>query len=758
MSLNVPLGVRLFRMSTNIDTHITKWVQDFTFRHTVPGGCASCTIKLRNPSGVNPLDPEKWGSLYSRVQIYDTRSAEVLWEGRVEDPAKQTEDGGWELGVLGSSVAATDVSLPMIYIDNTLENWVPFEADAFQHEKDDATQTLVTRMVEGFVYEVGQEYYVWTYVGGNASGFIIGRVGTTYDGSGPNPAADDLFDMLLDYSAVNVDITAFNLAPVYKANQLPTDFSTADLANQVYYKIRRRTSNYTITSGDVAVARFIRPVVQAMRIDRNRENYVLAADYNHGDFIYPWHVIEDTVGRFLNGGWDQGTSLSLSFQENVPESGLVSGFDSFINKDSLRRIVNLQWPDGVDAKSILDTMMTVQPEAYWAIWTSRHLNKNVVYVAADEYDFDHKFRFEWATWPESWNYFVSTKDGMQSQKDGESLYNMVTMKVTYQGSITPGLSRTHTNMTYGDRSWGVPELEHEFTRSNVIKRESEVGEFDDAVDIAMDEAENTRYVKDTGTITIRRPVYYFDSGKSSGWGFSGMVDPWEIRPGKLMRIQDIHPEADAGNMSMDMNARTLLNFNPDFETGPATPGWYGNNGAVTRVSDFKVSGGFAGKLTPTGAAGDSFIYTDWQTMLPEEQYAAGGWIRCAVARTVYVMIHFYTAADVFISAASKAVAVAANTWTRVDLRAVSPFQTAKGPMLVTMLSAPPASNVLWIDDMRFEAINRLPDAHRNCVFRMAATTYSTSDNTCTVELDQLPKWSLPTQIANPSSTGKIIAL
>lgn len=69
-----------------------------------------------------------------------------------------------------------------------------------------------------------------------------------------------------------------------------------------------------------------------------------------------------------------------------------------------------------------------------------------------------------------------------------------------------------------------------------------------------------------GTITVKRPIQFYDAGLNSGSGAGRMVDPWMIRPGKLIRITDIPPAAD------------IQNFNHGAVAPPAT-----HTGAVFKV-------------------------------------------------------------------------------------------------------------------------------------------------------------------------------
>jgi hypothetical protein len=63
-----------------------------------------------------------------------------------------------------------------------------------------------------------------------------------------------------------------------------------------------------------------------------------------------------------------------------------------------------------------------------------------------------------------------------------------------------------------------------------------------------------------------------------------------------------------------------------------------------------------------------------------------------------------------------------------------------------MSGTPASSNILWLDEA---TLVRYPTNQENCVFRVAATEYNTGDNSCAIELDELPRWSVPTQVVTP---------
>lgn len=765
MDTGVPLGVRIYDLSDGVDFWVTKWVEDFSFRHTVPGGCASCTLKLHYPNTLT-FDPEQFGRLFYRVQIVDLRSAEVQWEGRIEDPAQQVSDETWELGVLGSQVVATDINQPVLYADNTLDNWRIDPADAWDIDMQNDYRIMQVKLKPGYLFGAGSEFAVLHYNGFQNMATSGARITMTYVGVGPGAQAAN-FDMLLETPAGNIDITAFSAAQIQKSNVIPTDMPLTFFTSYAYLRVRRRagTGNYTIAASEEGIARFKYPKVQAIRLDVLGNAYLNASDYP-GDYLLVWQVVQDVVGRFLNGGFNLARNEDWQTQAtwNSPEPGSVRGTDAYVDTGDINQITNLWWDDAVNAKTILDTMMLVQRNAYWAIWDSGHRLSHLFldYQSIKE----SQFRFEWATWPTSWNYIAPSDDGMAQQLSGEELFNSADMN--YEELENPAFTQRTADdvgQIYGSPvkrmpAWKVEELERRFTRHQHFT-------IPDAVSFNyFDQVQRTdvKYLRqqfidrqdpqNSGTITIRRPMQMVDSGDSDGGGFMGMINPWEIKPGKLIKIRDLWPMNNIGNLTFDMGSPVVLNANNGFESGATSP--FGSaGGTFTAATDQKYSGTYSGKIVPTGAAADVYIATPWGNMVGGESYRARAQVRCAVARNITIRIDFYDATPTFIDSASTTISVAANTWTYFEISGIAPNNATQGPALVIMSGTPAASNIMWVDEFYYEKIPSPPRGHENTIFRVAATEYSTGDNSCKMELDQLPKWSLSKQIVSGDAPGKL---
>lgn len=756
MSVNIPIAVRVYNVKRAFDFHITKWVEDFTFRHTAPGGCASCTIKLHTPQDL-PLNPQEWGKLFTRVQIIDKRDASILWEGRVEDPAQRSDDDIWELGVLGSSVAATDVTMPHIYVDNSLENWKPIEADAYQHNKEDINKTLTTKLNSSYVFNAGTQFDIWTWVGGSANGTAIARVTCTYNATGPNSTQDDFFDQILNGSIYgNLDVTSFNVAgDVTKVNLMPDDAQFADgLINQIYFSVRRNSSTYTIGANDQVIMRFKNPRVQAIRCNRFGDVLVTSADYAHGDFVYVRHVVEDVIGRYLVGNWSQGPDLS-KVNDSQNNLGSVKGTDAYVDISDTTKITNLQFTSGATAKDILEVLMGIQPNAYWAIWESDHLWNEDPIPFDDNFD-QSKFRFEWATWPTYPNYIVTSQDGMEQQLNAEDCYSEIYLRHVFETSDESFLTPSNPDGPWPVEgvTWDISEtLEDQFDR--VMFRDDTSQPLPSGSDnyaYAFTEGAQHSLPSNTGTITVRRPIQCFDIGADSHHGYAGMMEPWELRPGKLILIRDLMPMAEGGNLEWGL---IPINPNNGFEDGN-TGGFAGEGGTFVLATDQKYSGTYSGKITPTGSA-NTAIRTILANVKTGNKYQVSARVRNAFARNIWFRMNCYDETLTYVTTVwAGPFAIPANRWLLLKADWVAPAGVTVADTAVFMGGSdgnPPATHVLWVDEFYYQRYATLPATHRNCVFRVAATEYDSASNSCKIELDELPKWSVATQIANPPTGG-----
>lgn len=161
----------------------------------------------------------------------------------------------------------------------------------------------------------------------------------------------------------------------------------------------------------------------------------------------------------------------------------------------------------------------------------------------------------------------------------------------------------------------------------------------------------------------------------------------------------------AVTVSNDPSAVTApMNTNPYFETNAA--GWTPRSGTTFARSTLQFHEGAAsGLMTPDGVQTTAFVEaTPYMTVLPGAKYRSSVWLRCAVARTVFVDIDWYTAASVFISATQVGFALSATTWTKCDVEGNAPATAALATIGILESSTPPAGHTLHIDEAMLVAM------------------------------------------------------
>jgi hypothetical protein len=364
----------------------------------------------------------------------------------------------------------------------------------------------------------------------------IARFTTTHDGIGSTGAATAATIVAVAENW-KVDNTTFSSAAATKTNTIGTDFTDTN-TRFVVVGVTSNSGTYTVTDTDHIQMVIRNPAIVAMRQDRFGTKLTTAADYP-GDYVTVAQVVEDVLGRFLVGGW-------YELGNNTPWPGSVRPQDAYIDSSDTTQILNLTYPDGATAADILgDLVSQVQTNAYWAIWESDWQASD----PTNDFGANSGFRFEWATWPANWGYLASSQDGWEGQPNGDGVYNFAFYRYPDNGD---GNQYHCTTGWLGDIDM-APELDSGgFTRAVTVNK-SDPTDGGTANSLRDAYLASKKKVQNAGTLTVRRPIPFYDTGANSGSGANRTVDPWMIRPGKLVRITDLPPRAmerDASSGSM----------------------------------------------------------------------------------------------------------------------------------------------------------------------------------------------------------------
>lgn len=490
MGLTLPLAVRL--KTSSADRHVTRDLRDLQCRSTVPGGFASATITLDRPLDTQPTEIDYYGSLY----VYDRRSGAVVFEGQVEDPGRTAADGEiWQLTAVGPAARAQDRTVPLIYVDQSI-------ADGW-HRNDNATAPQVKVGVEADPGQAGTDNQaivitfpggtsvatndlgIWRYVGITNCGQKLARVALSWDSN--SNAAWSVEVIANGGGSTTLLSTAFVNTGGSIAKVVVTDFANGRDTIDVRGKYTGAGTNPSIANW----CSFSNVVLVALRLDKTgaevtsgyTTNSVLASD-----------VVADLLGRLLNK-YD-GANATIAATSNA--------------------IANLAYPGGASPDTILNDLMVFEPDFYWAAWESNSAGL---------------YRFEWSQWPTTVRYEASVYDGFDSPGSAVDLYNTVRVRYrTFWGAVQTV-----------QRSLAVTALTNAGLTREAMLDITGIGPCATShAQLAGDRwlvAHNTP--PNAGTLTVARPIRDLVTG--------ALVQPWEIRPGNLIRVRGVLPRVDALN-------------------------------------------------------------------------------------------------------------------------------------------------------------------------------------------------------------------
>ena len=176
-------------------------------------------------------------------------------------------------------------------------------------------------------------------------------------------------------------------------------------------------------------------------------------------------------------------------------------------------IEHLVFYEGATPAEILDALIALEPDFYWAVW---------------EDTANAKARFEWRAWPLTVRYEATAQGGVELPGSSFDLYNAVNVRWKDANGRIRFRRRTQT----------VEELDDAgLTREAFLDLTVEAGTQTDA-DKAGDQflAEH-QDIRAAGTLRVSSAIFDHDRGQ--------MVEPYELRPGHLIRVRDIVPRLSA---------------------------------------------------------------------------------------------------------------------------------------------------------------------------------------------------------------------
>jgi hypothetical protein len=492
----IPLSVRIKTSKT--DRHITREVRRLTFRSTIPGGFASATMDLDRPLILPPDDVVH----FATVWVYDTRSGDVVWQGRVEDLGRASGPDGevWQVAAVGSSAHARDRALPLIYVDAEVspEKWPRSAATKksaqidYRDKDDEGKPSVVLYSSEGEIIPGSAARYAEIlYRAMYDAGLKIARIRCDVINAVTNA---DYGNRILTRQGPSGTVTTlaaaawtsggtFMQGSLGGSNAIPSGHDVASIhwARLIAGDFAAQSDNYVGEYSGIAV--------RCQLKDKSGNDITSGYDLNS---VLASEVVADLLGRMLPK-YDGANATVATTTHNIE---------------------HLAYPDGTTAADVLDDLMAVEIGHYWAAWDGTPA------------------KFEWRAWPSTVRYEADVTGGFEAPGSGGELYNEALVRYRDWRNRVRTTTRTQT----------VPELtDAGLTRTLLTDVGDNISALASAQKHGDDELSEHQTVQNAGRLTVVKPILDRDKGM--------LVNPWEIRPGHLIRVRGISPSIDSLNAS-----------------------------------------------------------------------------------------------------------------------------------------------------------------------------------------------------------------
>lgn len=497
MTLPVPLSIRVG------DTNVSEEAQSVGFRVEAIGGVKSITFRLARP--LTSFDPNL--AAFSRVTLYDTRTADAVADGRISDTGRgvSSADGQqWEVTAFGPSQHVYDETVPLIYIDRSLQDgWRQVErlvarGTVTQSQKpnntsDSAPECMVLQFAPN-VTMAANDRVVNRYERLRETGQRLASFGYSWDAS-PTDAA------ILIQGVSRTDggtgeaaaSNSFNTAGGSNSGVYPTDI-LASTRNTLDLRIVSTGAGFMVAgTSDLYWGAFNSLWVRAMTLNKNGTDQTSGLS---NAYVVAYRVVNDLLARVLDqfDGPGANVDTSASFQ-----------------------IEQLAYPDGVTSGQVLDDMMALEPSMRWTTGPANSAGK---------------YSFSWEPWPTTVRYEVTLDDGGDFPVSAQELYNQVLVRWRDSRGRVRSTTRTLACKLLDDA--GV-------TRKAVIDVGDEIASLTSAQRLGDNFLLEHNVPANAGTLVISRPIMDLALGR--------MVQPYEIKAGQLIRVKGVESYPDSLNAS-----------------------------------------------------------------------------------------------------------------------------------------------------------------------------------------------------------------
>lgn len=486
-SLPIPISVRL--TTDTADILLIDEVRDLTFRSVAPGGFASASVTLARSIALDA--PEI--ALYGRMYIYDTRSGDTLWEGRVEDPGRAAHSDGEQFAItaIGPSGHAKDESFAYLPIDTSVNHFVKFGGSSrnttVSTGNDASDRDGVEIAFPGGTPAASPQYVSARSLRIYGGGETLGSVRATAASSDTSPSWEErLYVYTGAGSPQLIDSNTISTSDIAYYGEVGSDFTAG--ANIPHFRFDKLTASSTPTDKVNVFWRDI--VIRSVMAD---EEGNALTDYS-ATYVTGSQIVQDLVGRFTTQ---------------------FDGLDAFI-ETTTTQITQFAYPDGVTVADALNDVIAIEGAFYWAAWETVRRSG--------------LWRFEFRSWPTTVRYEAGIEDGWESPGSATDLYNKVI--VSYKDIVGNDQVVYRTSTVDALTAAGL-------TRTARIELGSENGSLAAAQQAGDNYLAEHNVPSKNGRLTLARQILDYDKGM--------LVDPWAVRPGGLIRVRGVSPEPNALN-------------------------------------------------------------------------------------------------------------------------------------------------------------------------------------------------------------------
>lgn len=486
MSLPIPINVDLETARGTF--RVTRDLRDLSYRSVVSGGFASAQASLDRPLDIDPADIAYYGTM----TISDGRHGGVVWQGRMEDPSRGVGSDGriWELAVVGPSAHARDKTVPYVPVCRDLAHWqreASKEAGRDSNDDRNGEPAIMLHAPSGSSWTINQEIRRsdrWVQEAGQNLGRVSWRMV-----AGVGDSDWNMQGFVADDGTVTV-VRSNTLTTVEQG--LSARVVGTDWTHPASRFVLRLINVAGEAGADNKWVKFWDVRVRSTLFDASGSEQTSGSFYT-ADTVLASEIVADLLGRLL----DQ-------------YDGSTARIDT-----TTTAIEQLAYPDGVTPAEVLEDLTQFEPDHYWAAW-ERTINDTA--------------RFEYVAWPTTVAYEATAEDGYTSTGSATDLYNEVRIRWKDAGGRIRTKIRTQT----------VPELDDAgLTRIAHIDLGDNLATAFDAITAGDNFLAEHATPRNAGSLTVARPVLDHSTGR--------LVAPWEIRPGKLIRVRGIQPRMDALN-------------------------------------------------------------------------------------------------------------------------------------------------------------------------------------------------------------------